>query len=172
MDRRSVLKLGVGSALALAVAGGSLAWLQSGIVRGRLSDSGREVFSAITRGALAPLLPQAAQAQMLAINLQLQWLEQTISGLPPALQTEWSQRLAVLANPPGRLAFAGLAKPRPRASTAQLQRMLESLRSSSLALRQQSYHALRDLSKAAWFIDSHVWSAIGYPGPLALRIPL
>jgi hypothetical protein len=46
--------------------------------------------------------------------------------------------------------------------------MLQGLRTSSLSLRQQVYHALRDLTNAAWFADAAAWSAIGYPGQRAV----
>ncbi len=43
---------------------------------------------------------------------------------------------------------------------------LQSMRQSSLALRQQAFHALRDITNAAYFAHASTWSAIGYPGPL------
>jgi hypothetical protein len=39
------------------------------------------------------------------------------------------------------------------------------MRLSSLALKQQGYHALRDLTNAAYFSDPTAWQRMGYPGP-------
>ena len=37
-----------------------------------------------------------------------------------------------------------------------------------LALRQQAYHALRDLTNAAHYADPQIWALMGYPGPRAV----
>jgi hypothetical protein len=37
-----------------------------------------------------------------------------------------------------------------------------------MALRQQVFHALRDLTNAAYFADASTWAAIGYPGQQAV----
>ena len=89
----------------------------------------------------------------------------TLAGLPPALQAEIGELATLLASAPGRLALTGLATDWPQASTADVQAMLQRLRTSSLAVRQQVYHALRNLTNGAWFADASTWTAIGYPGP-------
>lgn len=165
MDRRTLLKLGVGGAALLAVAGGGLSLMQPGIVGGRLTHRGREVFAAVARAVIGPLLPAEEAAREVALQQLLLRLDATITGLPPALQAELSQLLALLASAPGRLAFARLATAWPQASLSELELMLEGLRHSSLLLRQQTYHALRDLCNAAWFADPATWQQIGYPGP-------
>jgi hypothetical protein len=38
------------------------------------------------------------------------------------------------------------------------------MRDSSLALRQQAYHALRDLTNGGYFADAAPWAVMGYPG--------
>ena len=50
-------------------------------------------------------------------------------------------------------------------SGAQVQVMLQRLRVSGLPLRQQTFHALRDVTNAAYFADAATWSVMGYPGP-------
>ncbi len=152
----------------LAVAGGALSLLQPGLVEGRLTASGREVFAAVARAVLGPLLPAEPGARAVAVADHLHRLDTTLGGLPPMMQSEVSQLLALLATAPGRLAFAGLATPWERATVPEVQAVLDGLRDSSLALRQQAYLALRDLSNAAWFADRSSWAAIGYPGPLDL----
>jgi hypothetical protein len=49
-----------------------------------------------------------------------------------------------------------------------VQSALQAMRSSRLELRQQAYHALRDLTNAAYFADAATWAALGYPGPRSL----
>jgi hypothetical protein len=39
------------------------------------------------------------------------------------------------------------------------------MRRSSLILRRQAYHALRDLTQGAYFADASTWATLGYPGP-------
>ena len=168
MQRRSLLKLGLVSAAALAVAGGGAALWRPGWVDGRLSDSGRRVFRAVARVVLDGTLPNEPAAQQSALDAQLQRLDTTLQAFPAATQAELSQLLALLAAAPGRLALAGLAQPWDAASVAELQASLQAMRTASLALRQQAYHALRDLTNAAWYAEPSTWSALGYPGPRPL----
>ena len=58
-----------------------------------------------------------------------------------------------------------LASEWPTASIAELQQALRDMRYSALALRQQAYHALRDLTNAAFYAEPAAWVALGYPGP-------
>ena len=65
----------------------------------------------------------------------------------------------------GRAALAGLHEPWPEAGVDAIQQSLQGLRLSRLALKQQTYHALRDLTNAAYFSDPSAWAHLGYPGP-------
>lgn len=168
MQRRRLLQLGLASAAVLAVAGGSVALWQPGWQDGRLADSGRKVFRAVARAVLDGSLPPEAALQAEALDAHLRRLDAAIAAFPPATQAEISQLLALLAMPPGRLALAGLAADWPEASTGQIAAALQSMRHSSIVLRQQAYHALRDLTNAAWYTDPAAWSQLGYPGPLDL----
>lgn len=161
MQRRSLIKAGFAATALLAVAGGGLAVWRPGWADGRLTAAGREVFAAVSRAVLGPLLPPDAAA----LDAQLARLDTTIAGFPAATQREVAELLALLATAPARLALTGLATDWPAASAPQLQAMLERLRHSPLALRRQVYHALRDLTNAAYFADAAAWQAIGYPGP-------
>lgn len=168
MQRRTLLKLGLGSAAVLAVAGTGVAWLRPGGEAGALTPAGRTVFAAVARAVLDGALPSEAGAQAEAIAAQLRRLDTTIAALPRHARDELSQLLALLASPPGRLAFAGLGTPWSDASVSQLQAALVAMRDSSLSLRQQAYHALRDLTNAAYFADPGAWPVMQYPGPVAL----
>ncbi len=168
MQRRTLLKLGIGATVLLAVAGGGLAMLRPGLVAGRLSASAKDVFSALARAVLDGSLPADATQRSAAIASHLQRLEDTLAKFPTATQAELSQLLAMLTSGPGRVGLAGLHSDWPRASVDQLQRALQGMRTSSLAMRQQVYHALRDLTNAAYYADPQSWTLLGYPGPRAL----
>ena len=168
MQRRTLLQLGFGATVTLAVAGGAVAWLHPGFADGRLSTGGRAVFHAVARAVLDGSLPADAAARDAALQAQLAHLDTAIAAFPPATRGELSQLLALLAAAPGRVALAGLSADWPTASVAELQAALQNMRTSRLALRQQAYQALRDLTNAAFYADPGAWAAMGYPGPRAL----
>lgn len=163
--RRRFLKLGVGAAAALALAGGGIALLSPGMSQGRLTDAGREVFGAVARAVLEGCLPEEVPQREVALREHMLRLDDALGAFPSTVQSELSQLLAILASPPGRIVLAGLHNPWAQATVAQLQSALQSMRTSSLALRQQAYHALRDLTNAAYFADPQAWALLGYPGP-------
>lgn len=165
MQRRTLLKLGLGAAAVLAVAGGGLAMLRPGLVDGRMSPAAREVFRAVALGVLDGSLPAAQSARDAALGAHLNRLDDTLAGFASATQAELSQLLALLASSPGRHALAGLRADWPDASPREVQDALQEMRTSSLALRQQAYHALRDLTNAAYYADPQTWPLMGYPGP-------
>jgi hypothetical protein len=169
MQRRSLFKLGFAGAAVLVLAGGGLALWQRGLTaEGQLTAAGRAVFDALARAILDGSLPAGAVARRAAIDAQLLRVDAAISAFPPAVRGELADLLGLLASAPGRLAFAGLTTDWPDATVPQLQAMLERWRFSSLALRQQAYHALRELTNAAYYADPQAWAAMGYPGPVAL----
>lgn len=170
VKRRSLLKLGIASTATLALLGGGAALLYEPTWRdGRLTDSGRQVLAAIARAVLDGSLPVDTGPQQAAIASHLDRMDATLRAMPPATQREVGDLLALLALPPGRLALAGLASDWARADVAQIQTALQAMRSSRLALRQQAYHALRDLTHAAYFADSATWAQLGYPGPTKIE---
>lgn len=170
MQRRSLLKLGLAGTAVLAVAGGGLAllWQRGLTAEGRLTAAGRAVFAALARAVLDGSLPVDAVERRTAMSAHLARVDAAIAAFPPAVRGELADLLGLLASAPGRRAFAGLASDWPEASLAELQTMLEGWRLSSLALRQQAYHALRELTNAAYFADPSTWPAMGYPGPKAV----
>lgn len=163
MQRRTLLTLGTAGAVTVALAGwGAAAW-RPGWSGQRLTPAGREAFGAVARALLGP----AVQAPP-ALAAHLDRLDQTVAGLPPPLQQEFAQLAALLATAPGRLALMGLSGDWPHVPSETLRQAMQSLRVSSLALRQQVYQALRDLTHAAWYADPQAWPALGYPGPRPL----
>lgn len=168
MQRRHLFVLGAATATALGLAGMSAAWMRPPRVQGRLSAPARHLMAVVARAVLDEALPAEAAAREAALQGHLQRLEGTLQGLTFPLQAEVDQLLALLAAPPGRLALLQLTTPWPAATTGEVQVALQGLRSSSLALRQQIFHALRDLTAAAYFADASTWPALGYPGPRAV----
>ena len=166
MNRRGLLKLGLAGTVVLAAAGGGAAlMLQPGWHDGRLSPAARAMFRSVALAVLDSLVPTEPAARSAALDAWLQRLETTLSALAPATQAELAQICTLLPTAPGRLALAGLGRDWTEATTAEVQSALQALRTSRLAVRQQLFHALRDLSNAAWFADPGTWPAIGYPGP-------
>ena len=160
--------VGITAGTLLALVGGTLALLKPGRRDGQLSDAARAMFTAVARAVLGPLLPQGAAAQAQALQAHLDRLQGTIAGMPPAMQSELDELVTIVASAPGRLALVGLRADWLSATDAEVSAALQGLRESSLALRQQAFHALRNITNASYFADRSTWSAIGYPGPRAL----
>jgi hypothetical protein len=165
MQRRTLLKLGIGAAAVLAVAGGGMALMKPGLVDGRMTPGARGVFRAVARGVLDGSLPAAQAARDAALDGHLKRLDDALAAFAAPTQAELSQLLALLASAPGRRALAGLPTDWPDATPQEVQLALQDMRMSGLALRQQAYHALRDLTNAAYYADPAIWPLMGYPGP-------
>lgn len=166
MHRRSWLKLGIGGAVMLALGGGAAALVEPGLSGGRLAASGRKVFGNVARAFLDGSLPSDRAQQSAALQALLERVDTLVAALPLHAQNELSQLLALLAIAPGRKGLAGLGPDWPIASVPEMQAALESMRFSSLALRQQAYHAMHDITGGAFFSDASTWGLLGYPGPL------
>ena len=165
MQRRTLLKLGATSAALLAVVGGTAALIQPGLERSKLTAAGREVFRAVGIGVLDKTLPEQAAAKDAELTALLDRVDVLIDGLPQHAQDELSQLLAILASGLGRMALAGLSTPWATANVADIQAALQDMRLSSLAVRQQAYAALHDITAGAYFSDPSTWAVLGYPGP-------
>ncbi len=165
MQRRRLLQLGLGAGALLALAGGGVALVQPGLTGMRLSERGRAVMHAVARAVLDGSLPTAAPAREPALQAHLDRVDRTIAGLPGHAQKELSLLLALLGNSAGRHALAGLSAEWAQATVPQLQAALLGMRDSSLALRQQAFLALRELTNASFYADPSAWAALGYPGP-------
>ena len=166
MKRRTWLKLGLVGGAVVALGGGLLAFVRPGWADGRLTPQGRELFAAVARAVLEGQLPEGPEAQP-ALQAHLGRLEDTVRSMPAVVQAEIAEMSALLLHPLGRRALTGLEVDWSQATPVQLGPVLQALRESSLALRQQVYHALRDLTNGAYFADPSTWRELGYPGPRA-----
>jgi len=168
MQRRTLLKLGVVSAVVLAVAGGATALLSPGLHEGKLSPAGREVFRAVGRAVLDQSLPREHAPRQDALNGLLNRMDELTVALPPHAQAELSQLLSLLASAPGRRTLAGLGAEWSLATEARIQQSLQEMRLSGLVLRRQAYAALHDITAAAYFSEVSTWPQLGYPGPVRI----
>jgi len=168
VSRRQFIKFGVAGGLLLAAAG--VARAQKGY-RAATGSDGLEVLTEGDGEVLAAVAPAilagtgAAGASLAAI---VGSIDRAVAGLPPHLQAEVRQLLALLASSPGRRLLAGVSAAWPQASPAEVAAFLERWRFSRSALLQQAYHALHELVLAAWYARPDSWPALGYPGPPAL----
>ncbi len=165
MQRRTLLKLGLASTALLAIAGGAAVLIQPGVERGTLTPAGGAVFTSIAQSVLDTTLPQQASFRQVEVTALLGRINVLISALPPHAQGELSQLLAILATSAGRRTLAGLAVPWPDASVPEVQAALQDMRLSGLAVRQQAYAALHDITAGAYFSEPSTWALLGYPGP-------
>jgi hypothetical protein len=168
MRRRTLLTVGIAGGTLLALVGGTLALLQPGRRDGVLTTSGRSMFSAVAQAVLATTLPADPQLRARALEAHLDRVQATIAGMPPNIQAELDELITIAGSAPGRWALVGLRSDWSSASTTEVAAALQSMRSSSMALRQQAFHALRDITNGSYFADPSTWQAVGYPGQ---RIP-
>ncbi len=168
MKRRHLLAVGGAAATLLAVAGTAAIWWRPARVDGRLQLEAQVMLSRVAEAVLDTLLPAEPDLRAQALSKHLARLEATVAGMPPALQAEVDQLFTLLLAPPGRSLLLGLPSPWEQARVAELQQAMQALRTSQLALRQQVFHALRDLTNAVYFADPDTWAVLGYPGPRAV----
>lgn len=168
MQRRTLLKLGVVTGAVLALAGGAAALVKPGFERGELTLVGREVFRAVGLGVLDKTLPDTTSSKSAALDVLLSDIGVLIAALPAHAQAEVSQLLSILSTTVGRYGLAGLDTPWAAATASEVQAALQDMRLSSLAVRQQAYAALHDITAGAYFSKPDSWVILGYPGPLKI----
>ncbi len=167
LSRRNLLTLGVASSALLIVGGGAAALSRPVWSEGKLLPDGRTVMSAVARAVLDGALPVDATARSAALSGQMQRVEGALNAFALHTQAEFAQLLALLAHPWSRMAM-GMSTDWGRASATEVGAWLQSQRQSSLDLKQQAYHALHDLTLAAWFSDKASWKSIGYELPISV----
>jgi hypothetical protein len=169
MNRRRLLHLGAGTALALTCTAGAVAWLQpAASPLATLDGPARAMFSALADVLLDGSLPTDADARRAAIDQHLLRVQQTVHGLPPHARAELAQLITLLDTRAGRWALLGLGPDWPAMQPTDLAGALSSMRRSAFSLRRQVYMALRELTMASFFADRSTWRQLGYPGPMAI----
>jgi len=165
MNRRRLLKFVLAGVPVAVAVGLGVSTLQPGIVSGKLTAVGTAVFRAVALAVLEGSLPKEPDRLTLLLDAHLQRLNDTITGLSPNARSELSQLLSLLAHPVGRVAFAALPMDWASAPPSEVSLALQDLRQSAFETRQQAYHALRDLTNAAFYADAQAWPLMAYPGP-------
>jgi hypothetical protein len=168
IPRRQFLKFGLAGGMLLAAAGAARAQ------QGYRPATGAERFEVLTGrdreviAAIAPVILAGTGVAGASLGAIVGSVDRAVAGLPPHLQAEVKQLLALLASWPGRRMLAGVSAPWSQAPAAEIAAFLERWRFSGWALFQQGYHALHELVLAAGYARPDSWPAIGYPGPPAL----
>jgi hypothetical protein len=136
------------------------------VIWARPEEGGRAlVWRTIALTVLDGVLPADPEAKSAALGRHMTRLNAAIEALSPATKAELGELLDILLTAPGRRAIAGVSVPWHLADHTEVAAGLESMRTSRLALRQQAFHALRDLTNAAYFSGEETWPTLGYPGP-------
>jgi len=165
LRRRSFLKLGIGSAIVLAVAGGTIALMKPGLVEGKLSPSARLVLTRVAQAMLLGTLPADAGGQKRSLDALLQRTDAFLVGLPTHVLAELDQLLGLLASAPGRRWLVGLSASWEDATAAETYGALKSMLASGTELRIQACQGLHDLVMVPYFSGEESWAVLGYPGP-------
>ena len=165
LRRRSFLKLGIGSAIVLAVAGGTIALMKPGLIDGKLSPSARLVLTRVAQAMLLGTLPADASGQQRALDALLQRTDAFLVGLPVHVLAELDQLLGLLASAPGRRWLVGLSPSWQDATVPQTSAALQAMRESGTDLRIQAFQGLHDLVMVPYFSGEESWAVLGYPGP-------
>ena len=104
MQRRNLLKLGLGATVILVVAGGGVALLNPALSCGHLGEGGRDVMRAVARAVLDGALPTAADEREKAIEAHLQRVDAAIAEVGLAALAHRDIKLDVLVEHVGLVA--------------------------------------------------------------------
>ena len=165
MQRRVFVRLGAGVAALASFAGGSyFAWRHTWI-EGTVRPEHRPMLAAIAAVLLDGFIPADEALRARQLNACVDRVEVAVGNLGLATRQQLVQLIGLLSHAPGRRLIAELPDPWETAPAEEVRRALQDMRTSRNKVRQQTYHALRDLTVAAYFSDPSAWPQIGYPGP-------
>jgi hypothetical protein len=169
MQRRTLLKIGMGSAVVLTIASGAVALQQPGLQQGALTPRSRLILSRVADAIIADAWPdESVLPRAMAMDALLIRINTQITGTPDQVQAELSQLLTIMDTVAGRRALVGISRTWESVEAAELGAALQSMRLSRISLRQQAYQGLHDLVYAAYFSGKESWRVLGYPGPVDL----
>jgi len=168
LKRRTFLKLGVASAVVLAVGGGAIALMKPGLVDGKLSPAARAVMAKVGQAMLVGTLPSEPSALQASTDALLLRIDALLSGLPTFAIAELDQLLGLLISAPGRRFLVGLSSSWDAATTTEVGAALQSMRASGTELRIQAYQGLHDIVCVPYFSGEESWAVLAYPGPYAV----
>ena len=166
MNRRTVLRFGLGGAALLAVGGIGLS-LRGGVPRAparplqALSEREFAVLAAVADCILpgGEGFPSAAELQV------AERTDALLAASDPRVVEELGSLLRLMDNALAGLLLGGSPTPFTALSAAEQEALLTSWRDSSLALKKGAFKALRSACLLAYFTNPGSFAAVGYPGP-------
>jgi len=165
LTRRTFIFVGIAGAAALV----AVRLVPRAPVAGTPLDAdAATVLGAVVPVMLAEALPGQGDERAEALRATMAALGEAIAGLAPRAQKELRDLFTLLTLPPARWSLAHTTAAWQDAAPADVERFLERLQSSRIALLRAAYDALHQLVLAAWYGQARAWPAIGYPGPPSL----
>ncbi len=168
MQRRTFLKLGIASAVVLAVAGGAVALMKPGLVDNKITPGTRLILTQVAQAMLAGSLPVDAAERQRILDGMMERTDVFIGGLPTHVQAELSQLFALLDTAVGRRGIVGMSSSWEAATVGETTQALIAMRGSGMELRIQAYQGLHDMVCVPYFAGQESWALLGYPGPIAV----
>lgn len=159
------------TALAVAAVGAGLGggvWWHRGIKDSRLTDSGKEVYKALARGIIGPMLPSEPAARDAMLDGYLTHLERFINTMPSAKRDQINLLTGVLANAPTRFMVTGMWTSWADATDEQVREALDKIRHADNLVQNTAYAGVRSLTCMAFFSAPDHWSMVAYPGPVQI----
>lgn len=166
LNRRQLLKLGLGASATLATVGmtATLTGCSSSQPANGyevLRDSDIPVVNAIMAALVGPH-PAVDQDNL---SVAIRQLDTTLAWTSGAVQKQISDLLGMLSMPLTRGPMTGIWGSWDQASPAEVQAFLQRWRDSRLDMLRQGHTALSQLLLMAWYATPASWAAAGYPGP-------
>ncbi|UJJ30040.1 twin-arginine translocation pathway signal protein [Halopseudomonas maritima] len=167
LDRRSLLKLGLGASMVLGTAGltASLSGCSSNAPATNfavLRDSDLPLLRALYPAVIGPH-PAFDQGQ--AADAATAQLDRSLQAASPFVQEEVLNLLGMLSLPLTRGPLTGIWGNLAEASPAQLEAFLLRWRDSRFDLLRKGHKAITQLLQLSWYATPQSWAAVGYPGP-------
>lgn len=166
LQRRQLLKLGLGASVMLATAG------LTATLSGCSSEQPREGFE-VLRDSDIPMIQAVLPALVgphpalndSTLQAAIAQLDKSLSWTSLAVQKEVLDLFGLLSMAVTRGPLTGIWGAWEKASEADLIGFLERWSSSRLEMLQQGHKALSQLLLMAWYATPASWEAAGYPGP-------
>ena len=166
LSRRSILKYGLGGAVALMVGGTGLAFQSTKMIEPAIplkSLSQRE-FS-VLHAVAEVMLPKQGRFPA-ASELQVaEQVDELLSGMHPGIVAELRQALLLVENALASAVFDQHFRPFTQQPLEVQHEILESWRQSRLALRRTVFQALNGICAGVYYASPVIFSAVGYGGP-------
>lgn len=165
--RRWFLKAALAVAAVGAGIGGGV-WWRRGIDGTRLTESGHELYRAIARGVLGPMLPDEPAAREASLARYITHLERFINTMPSAKRDQISALTGLLANTPTRYMVTGMWTSWADATDDQVREALDRIRQADNLVQNTAYAGVRALTCMSFFTDPEHWAMVAYPGPVQI----